>query len=370
MTRKQVAVAMSGGVDSSVAAAILKEQGFEVIGFSLQFFDKRQSPHAGDEPQAGRCCAPDDLHDARSIAAQLGILHYVINLKTEFETQVVHSFVRDYINGLTPSPCIRCNSVMKFGHLMKLAQGVDAAHIATGHYARIAHDQATDRFMLLKGSDLDKDQSYFLFELNQEQLAKAMFPVGFLDKAEVRRIAARLGLEVAHKAESQEICFVPDGDYARFVQRCLEAEGGCGECLGGEIVDRKGKVVGRHQGIHRYTIGQRRGLGIAHSAPLYVIDLQPTAHRVVVGERPFLARQAFHGERANWISIPAPTQLLRAAVKIRSRHAEAPAVITPIAPGKVFVEFDAPQMAITPGQAAVFYDGESVLGGAWISAAA
>lgn len=366
MSRARVAVAMSGGVDSSAAAAILKGQGFEVVGFSMQLFDQRRGEAAGDAPRAGGCCSLDDLYDARRVAAHLGIPHYIVNFEAEFESRVVRAFVRDYRNGLTPSPCILCNSTMKFDHLMKLAGQVGASHIATGHYARIMRSGEPGRFGLLKGKDPEKDQSYFLFELRQDQLAGAMFPLGDLDKSEVRRIAGSCGLDVAEKAESQEICFVPDGDYASFVERYVRNQEGADETMDGEIVDREGRVIGTHRGIHHFTIGQRRGMGIAHSSPLYVTEIRPRERRIVVGERPDLARRIFLAERANWLSVSEPSRPFQACVKIRSRHPEAPAWITPTANGTVRVEFDTPQNAITPGQAAVFYDGESVLGGAWI----
>ena len=367
MTRGRVAVAMSGGVDSSAAAAVLKEEGYDVVGFSMQLYDQRRNGPEEDVRRSGRCCALDDLYDARQVASRLGIPHYVVNFEHEFEQLVVQSFIEDYRNGLTPSPCVLCNSRMKFDHLVKLAAKVEAGHVATGHYARVTRDEQTGRYLLLKGLDLEKDQSYFLFELRQEQLARAMFPLGGLDKASVRQIARRYGLEVAEKAESQEICCVSDGDYASFVERHLREEGGRRESFAGEIVDPEGRVVGTHPGIHHYTIGQRRGLGIAHSAPLYVIDLQPREKRVIVAERSRLAKSVFRAERANWIAVPEPAEPLRAAVKIRSRHAEAPATVTPSAGGSVQVEFDVPQMAVTPGQAAVFYQGDRVLGGAWIT---
>jgi tRNA-uridine 2-sulfurtransferase len=366
MTRGRIAVAMSGGVDSSVTAALLKEQGYDVVGFSMQLYDQTRGDSADILRQFGRCCALDDLYDARQVASRLGIPHYVVNYEREFEQVVVRSFVEDYRNGITPSPCVLCNSRMKFDHLTRLAAEIGASHVATGHYARITHDPDLGRYRLHKGLNPDKDQSYFLFELRQEQLARAMFPLGDLDKSEVRGLARRYGLMVAEKPDSQEICFVPDGDYARFVERYLSAER-VEEPSAGEIVNLEGKILGTHQGIHRYTIGQRRGLGIAHSVPLYVIDLKPSEKRVVVGERSALAETSFHAVRANWIAFPEPDRPLAANVKIRSRHAGAEATVTPLSDDAVQVEFAEPQMAITPGQAAVFYRDDEVIGGAWIA---
>jgi tRNA-uridine 2-sulfurtransferase len=366
MIRGRIAVAMSGGVDSSVTAALLKEHGYDVVGFSMQLYDQTRNDSPDASRQYGRCCALDDLYDARQVASRLGIPHYVVNYEREFEQVVVRSFIEDYRNGITPSPCVLCNSRMKFDHLTRLAEEVGASHVATGHYARITQDPDRGRYQLRKGLNLDKDQSYFLFELRQEQLAKAMFPLGDLDKSEVRRLAHQYGLVVAEKPDSQEICFVPDGDYARFLERYLYEEHR-ENSPEGEIVNLKGEVLGTHPGIYHFTIGQRRGLGIAHSAPLYVVELKPQEKRVVVAERSELAKRSFRAVRANWIAFPAPDRPLTARVKIRSRHAGAEATITALCDDEVEVEFAEPQMAITPGQAAVFYRDDEVIGGAWIA---
>jgi len=366
----RIAIAMSGGVDSSAAAAILKERGHDLVGFSMQLWDRKRNPVDGDVGRAARCCSLDDLYDARLVASALGFPYYVVNLQRDFQETVVKTFIESYRNGLTPSPCVLCNSRMKFDRLVRLAEEVQASRVATGHYARVVRDERSGRFQLLRGKDRDKDQSYFLFELTQEQLSKALFPVGELTKPEVRRIARRIGLEVADKPESQEICFVPDDDYASFIERHSEEVTGvtasAARLSGGEIVDCEGRSIGRHDGIHRYTIGQRRGLGIAHSEPLYVVDIRPAENRLVVGTKAQVAGRACRVERPNWIAFPSLERPARFRAQIRSRHAEAPATVSPSADGSVTVEFDTPQLAITPGQACVFYEGDRVIGGGWI----
>jgi len=370
MARGRIAVAMSGGVDSSIAALILKDAGWDVVGFSMQLWDRTRNVSGEDEIPTGGCCSPDDFYDAREVAARLDIPYYVVDFQEEFERTIVSSFIMDYRNGFTPSPCVLCNSHMKFDRLVRLAEDVHATHIATGHYARVHFDRKKGRHLLLRARDRSKDQAYFLFELRQEQLAKAVFPLGDLTKAQVRKKARNHGLFVADKSESQEICFIPDGDYAAFIERNHNAIVGdlkTGDFFSpGEIVDMDGNVLGTHQGIHRFTIGQRRGLGIAHRSPLYVLEIRPEENRIIVGERSQLNRDRCRVVRPNWISVAGLSEPLRVQAKIRSRHPEAPATITPEDDGSIEVRFDSPQPAVSPGQACVFYQEEVVVGGGWI----
>jgi len=365
----KIAVAMSGGVDSSAAAAILREQGHELVGFTMQLWNQRRgiSVDENGDPLPSRCCSLDDVYDARRVAEELGFPFYVLNLEKEFERDVVQPFVNSYLNGETPIPCVACNSRLKFASLDKLAVSLGCEKVATGHYARVEFDEATNRYRLLRGRDPQKDQSYFLWELTQDQLSRALFPLGELSKSDARQAARDNQLAVAEKKESQEICFVPDGDYAGFIDRYLEAEDATDRLPGtGEIVDSAGTVIGKHEGIHRYTVGQRRGLGISDEKPLYVVSIEPRKNRVAVGSAEELLSNEFTAAGVNWISLDNPSEPVRADVRVRYRHTAAPATITPLPDARARIVFDEPQRAITPGQATVFYRGDETVGGGWI----
>jgi tRNA-uridine 2-sulfurtransferase len=368
MPEAPIAVAMSGGVDSSTVAALLVRQGRSVVGLTMQLWNQRRLPELAAKSASGRCCSLDDVYDARRVAEQIGIPYYVVNFEAEFEKQVVQPFVAEYLAGRTPIPCTLCNNYIKFDRFLEMADSVGARHIATGHYARIRFDADSGRYQLLRAVDSSKDQTYFLCGLTQPQLARTLFPLGEMTKPEVRDLARTLGLAVAAKDDSQEICFVPNGDYAAFMNAYLAETGVSPERTRGEIVTADGRILGEHSGVHHYTVGQRRGLGIATGEPLYVIATDPHTQRVVVGAGDALLRQRLTASSVNWISIGGAPEPLRAEVKIRNKHASAPATVQadPSNPSRVEVIFDEPQRAVTPGQAAVFYSGPLVLGGGWI----
>jgi tRNA-specific 2-thiouridylase len=357
----RIAVAMSGGVDSSVAALLLHEAGESIVGLSLQLHDRT----ADGGGAWGRCCSPGDFLDARRVADRLGAPFYVLNMEREFRDDVIADFVAAYREGRTPVPCARCNTGPKFRHLADRARALGADRVATGHYARVGTDPATGRRVLRRARDRAKDQSYFLYDLSQEQLAMSLFPIGDLEKDEVRRIAAAGGLPNAGKPESQDICFVPDGDYRGFLRRV-----GAMEDRPGAITDRRGVVVGRHRGIADFTVGQRRGLGLAAGRPRYVVELDPVANRVVVGDAGDQYGDRLVAGRARWVSIDTPRSSFEAEIRIRSTHAGARARIEPIGPDRFRAVFREPQRAIAPGQAAVLYDGDLLLGGGTIERAA
>jgi tRNA-uridine 2-sulfurtransferase len=367
--KMKIAVAMSGGVDSSAAAAILKEQGHELVGFTMQLWDQRRGINVDEngDPLPSRCCSLDDVYDARRVAEELGFPFYVLNLEREFERDVVQPFITSYLSGETPIPCVSCNSRLKFASLDRLALSLGCEKVATGHYARVTFDASTNQYRLLRGLNEQKDQSYFLWELTQSQLSRALFPLGEMSKPQARDAAREHGLAVADKKESQEICFVPDGDYAGFIDRYLAAEEATDRLPGaGEIVDASGQVIGKHGGIHRYTIGQRRGIGIADERPLYVTALDASTNRVTVGAQDELMSSEFVAAGVNWIASVEPTEPVRAEVRVRYRHTAAPATIKRVDNQRVHIVFDKPQRAITPGQATVFYRGAEVVGGGWI----
>jgi tRNA-uridine 2-sulfurtransferase len=369
MTSVPIAVAMSGGVDSSTVAAMLRAEGREVIGLTMQLWNQRRlAGHNGmPETVTGRCCSLDDVYDARRVAETLGIPYYVVNQERRFEDEVVRPFIGEYVSGRTPIPCSLCNNHLKFDQLLITARQIGAEQLATGHYARVEFDPSRERWLLRRPADLSKDQTYFLFGLTQEQLSRTLFPLGNMRKTEVRELARRHGLALAEKPDSQEICFVPGGDYKQFIDAYLAEQGESLPDTSGELVTTSGEVIGAHSGIHNFTVGQRKGLGVATGSPLYVLGINGEKRQVVVGGGGELYAKTLRAQRLNWIAVPELREPMRVTVKIRNRHEPAPAVIEKMGNDEVLASFDEPQRAVTPGQAAVFYDGEVVVGGGWIA---
>src|SRR3989475_6069547 len=365
---KTIAVAMSGGVDSSTVAAMLRAEGHRVIGLTMQLWNQRRlAGHSGmPETVQGRCCSLDDVYDARRVAETLGIPYYVVNHEDRFERDVVRPFVEEYRAGRTPIACSLCSNHLKFDQLLIVAQQIGADALATGHYARVEFDQACGRWLLKRPADRSKDQTYFLFGLTQEQLSRTLFPLGEMTKPEVRDLARHHRLALAEKPDSQEICFVPGGDYKNFLDAYLAEQGDALPDTAGELVTTDGNVIGKHGGIHHFTVGQRKGLGVATGSPLYVIQIKGDTRQVVVGNQEDLYCKTLVAKRTNLISVSELTQPMRVSVKIRHRHEPAPALIEKSGTDEVLVTFDQPQRAITPGQAAVFYEDDVVVGGGWI----
>ena len=364
-----IAVAMSGGVDSSTVAALLAHQGGAVIGLTLQLWDQtRLAGRDGipDAPKAGRCCSLDDVYDARRVAEQFGIPYYVVNQEERFEADVVRPFVDEYLAGRTPIPCSLCNNHLKFDQLLKTARSVGAEFIATGHYAINEFDEKRGRWILKRPADKAKDQTYFLFGLTQEQLAYTLFPLGHMTKPEVREVARQHGLSLAEKPDSQEICFIPGGDYKKFLAAYLDEQGEKMPETSGDVVTSAGEVMAHHDGIFNFTVGQRKGLGVSKNSPLYVINIDPASHQVTIGSDAELATHTLRAGRLNWIAIPELTAPMRLQIKIRHRHDPAWATLEPVGTDEVLATFDEAQRAVTPGQSAIFYDGDEVVGGGWI----
>ena len=365
---KTIAVAMSGGVDSSTVAAMLRAEGHNVIGLTMQLWNQRRLAGRAGMPESvqGRCCSLDDVYDARRVAETIGIPYYVVSHEERFEREVVQPFVEEYLSGRTPIPCSLCNNHLKFDQLLVVARQIGAEMLATGHYARVGFDGGRGRWLLKRPADLSKDQTYFLFGLTQEQLGHTIFPLGGMTKPEVRERARHHGLALAEKPDSQEICFVPGGDYKRFLDAYLAERGEALPDTAGELVTASGEVIGEHKGIHNFTVGQRKGLGVATGSPLYVIQIKSDARQVVVGGGEELYSRTLRVRRVNLIAVDDLRAPLRVTVKIRHRHEPAAAAIEKTGRDEVLVTFDNPQRAITPGQAAVFYDGDVVVGGGWI----
>jgi tRNA-uridine 2-sulfurtransferase len=369
MSTETIAVAMSGGVDSSTVAAMLRDQGHKLVGLTMQLWNQRRLAGKQGMPKEvhGRCCSLDDVYDARYVAESLGIPYYVVNHEERFERDVVRPFVEEYLSGRTPIPCSLCNNHLKFDQLITVALQIGADKVATGHYARNEYDAKRGRWILKRPADASKDQTYFLFGLTQEQLSRTVFPLGEMRKPEVRESARQHGLNVlADKPDSQEICFVPGGDYKQFIDAYLAEQGESLPDTSGEMVTSSGEVVGKHGGIHNFTVGQRKGLNVATPNPLYVLEIRGDKKQVVVGGNDELLTKTMTVKKLNWISIPELSAPMRVRAKIRHRHEPAWATIE-MHGDAVLATFDEPQRAVTPGQAAVFYDGDDVVGGGWIS---
>jgi tRNA-specific 2-thiouridylase len=369
-----IAVAMSGGVDSSAVAALLRAQGHTLIGLTLQLWNQRRLAGHEGMPEAvqGRCCSIDDVYDARRVAEHLDIPYYVVNQEARFEAEVVRPFVSEYLAGRTPIPCTLCNNHLKFDQLLITARQIGADRIATGHYARNRFDPVRGRWILSRPEDKSKDQTYFLFGLTQAQLSRTLFPLGEMRKPAVRVMASEAGLNVAAKPDSQEICFIPGGDYSTFLKAYLDEQEEELPDSSGQLVTTTGEVVGRHTGIQNFTVGQRKGLGLTSANPLYVLKIHPDSRQVTVGADEDLMTSELRADRVNWISVPglAPSETLRVQIKIRHRHEPAWATlssgISQDGDEIAFATFDSPQRAVTPGQSAVFYQGDEVVGGGWI----